>query len=311
MGFNVHDIPNSTDCAKDATKPLSYIASLPITPKRKVCRYPVLPKVRAILSWQAIPTAGNANYPAGLGECVHDHVQIKPFVRNFAAAVDLVAVATGTKIDIPPQFEEIGDIPIPLPDPPDPPIAVLTKLYAPTSAKQQVAQLVPSHRFGLAQVHAAIENVTVDQQILTSTASEWKLAGLDFAGALAALDKTKADVTYEELQCLGLDSNTETLAATLRVKLAAGYSGLPCDPGSYEYVAFWAVGQHVRTPIWTPSDQRARLQPGFSGRLVMLVLLKVDLDKYRRARDRRSRASGRYFPKTPPSPSSRRSELLG
>src|SRR5215470_9410096 len=27
MGFNVHDIPNSTDCAKDATKPLSFIAS--------------------------------------------------------------------------------------------------------------------------------------------------------------------------------------------------------------------------------------------------------------------------------------------
>jgi hypothetical protein len=284
MGFNVHDIPNSTDCAKDATKPLSYIASLPITPKRKVCRYPVLPKVRAILSWQAIPTAGNANYPPVWGNVLDDHVQIKAFVRNFAAAVDLVAVAAGTKIDIPPQFEGIVDIPIPLPDPPDPPIAVLAKLYAPTSAKPQVAQIVPSHRFGLAQVHAAIENVTVDQQILTSTAAEWKLAGLDFAGALAALDTTKADVTYEELQCLGLDSNTETLATTLRIKLAAGYSGPPCDPGSYEYVAFWADWDNTckYTYLDTVKINVHDYNPLPAGGLSYTALLKVDLDKYRR-----------------------------
>jgi hypothetical protein len=38
MGFNVHDIPNSNDCHKDPTKPLSYVATLKIDPKRKVCR---------------------------------------------------------------------------------------------------------------------------------------------------------------------------------------------------------------------------------------------------------------------------------
>jgi hypothetical protein len=70
VGFNVHDIPNSRDCHKDSTKPLSYIATLKIDPKRKVCRFPVLPKVRAILSWQAIPTTRGSKLSAYLGKCV-------------------------------------------------------------------------------------------------------------------------------------------------------------------------------------------------------------------------------------------------
>jgi hypothetical protein len=284
VGFNVHDIPNFDDCHKDPTKPLSYIASLKIDPKRKVCRFPVLPKVRAILSWQAIPTAGNANYPPVWGNVFEDHVQIKPWWKTFAAAFDQIVEAVGQKIDIPDVYKEFVDIPIPLPDPPDPPIAELTKLYAATDAKAKAAPTVEPHRFGLAHIHAAMKSMALNQDIIVAKAAEWKLAGLDLSAAIAALDNTKANTDYEELECLGLDSNTETLAATLRIKLASGYSGRPCDKGSFEYLAFWADWDDTCEfeYLGTVKINVHDYSPLPAGGLSYTALLKVDLDEHRR-----------------------------
>jgi hypothetical protein len=47
-------------------------------------------------------------------------------------------------------------------------------------------------------------------------------------------------VQYEQLNCVGLNYDMDTLVATLTVKLPYGYSGNLCTTGSYEYVAFWA-----------------------------------------------------------------------
>lgn len=284
MGFNVHDIPNSDDCQKDPTKPLNYVASLKIDPKRKVCRFPVLPKVRAILSWQAIPTAGNANYPPVWGNVFDDHIQIKPWWRSFAAAFDKIAVALGQKIEIPEIYEELADIPIPLPDPPDPPIAELAQLYAAPGAKAPLAQTVESHRFGLADIHAAMHGMSVSQDILVAKAAEWQLAGLDLAAAIAALDNVSANTSYEELECLGLDSNTETLVATFRIKQPSGYSGGPCDKGSFEYVAFWADWDDTCefTYLGTVKINVHDFAPLPAGGLSYTALLKVNLDDHRR-----------------------------
>ncbi len=233
-GFNVHDIPNSTDCHKDATKPISYVASFKIDPKRKVCRFPVLPRVRAILSWQAIPPAGNANYPPVWGNVFEDHIQIKPWWRNLAAAFDQITVSVGQTIEIPDVYKELLEIPIPLPDPPDPPINELAQLYGATDTKAKRAPAVEAHRFGLSDIQAAIQGVAVSQEVLVAKAAEWQIAGLDLSAAIAALNDTKANTNYEELECLGLDNNSETLAATFRIKLTSGYSGRPCDKGSFE-----------------------------------------------------------------------------
>ncbi len=284
VGFNVHDIPNSRDCHKDLTKPLSYIATLKIDPKRRVCRIPVLPKVRAILSWQAIPTLGNPNYPPIWGNVFEDHIQIRPWWRNFAAAIDLIAAATKEKLDIPEIYEELVEIPIPLPDPPDPPISELAKLYAPKGAKAKAPLTVEPHRFGLSDIQAATDGVAVSQDILVAKASEWKLAGLDLSAAITALDDTKANTTYEELECLGLDNNTETLAATLRIKLSSGYSGRPCDKGSFEYVAFWADWEDTceYEYLGTVKINVHDYSPLPKGGLSYTALLKVDLDHHRR-----------------------------
>jgi hypothetical protein len=170
VGFNVHDIPNSNDCNQDPTKPLSYVASLKIDPKRRVCRRPVLPRVRAILSWQVVPPP-DPNYPPVWGNVFEDNIQIKPYWRNLAAVLDQIAVAVGQQIEIPEVYQELVDIPIPLPDPPDPPIAELAQLYA-TGARGRAAAVEP-HRFGLPQIHAAMNNVAIDQNALVATAAEW------------------------------------------------------------------------------------------------------------------------------------------
>lgn len=285
VGFNVHDIPNFNDCHKDPTKPLSYVATLKINPKRKVCRYPVLPKARAILSWQAIPTAGNPSYPPVWGNVVDQHIQIKRWEKNFAAAVDQIAVALGQKIDIPEIYQELVEIPIPIPDPGDPPIAQLAKLYAGQGAKgKAAASAVEIHRFGLADIQAVMQGVSVNQDILVAKAAEWKLAGLDLSAAIAALDNVSANTSYEELYCLGLDNNTETLAATLRIKRLAGYSGRPCDKGSFEYVAFWADWDDKCefTYLGTVKVNVHDFDPIPSDGLAYTALLKVDLDAHRR-----------------------------
>ena len=54
------------------------------------------------------------------------------------------------------------------------------------------------------------------------------------------MEKTKGNVSYEELDCLGLDNNRDQLVATFEIKRPGGYSGGPCTAGSTEHVAFWA-----------------------------------------------------------------------
>ena len=46
--FNSHDIPNTLDCANKKDKPLSYVVTTVLEPKKELCTKPVLPRVRAI-----------------------------------------------------------------------------------------------------------------------------------------------------------------------------------------------------------------------------------------------------------------------
>jgi len=80
VAVNVHDIPNANDCANKPEKPLVYVLTQPIEPKRDSCGNPVLPLVRGILSWNNPPPAGaaNANWPPVWGNVLDRHIQIKP-----------------------------------------------------------------------------------------------------------------------------------------------------------------------------------------------------------------------------------------
>jgi hypothetical protein len=234
--FNVHDIPNGVDCAKDADKPLLYVVTLALNPNRRFCIVPNLPNVRAILSWNLPPLGGTAGWLPVWGNVLDRHIQIKPRQLIFGDVVDLVSKDALQKL--PPLSEEVKPIPIPLPDPPPFTLAQLAQLYSSKPTGQLQAAAVEPHRFGLAHAQALID--VSDQNQITAASAEWKAAGFDLADVLGLLDKTNADVSYEQLDCLGLEYNLDRLVATLRIKRPAGYSGGLCTAGSQEYVAFWA-----------------------------------------------------------------------
>ncbi len=64
----VYDVPVGRDCADRPDHPYVHTVGVVLTPLRKFCASPVLPRVRAILSWQDEPTAGDAGYIPVWGE---------------------------------------------------------------------------------------------------------------------------------------------------------------------------------------------------------------------------------------------------
>jgi hypothetical protein len=238
--FNAHDIPNILDCAKQKDKPLSYVVTAQLDPQQKNCKTPVLPRVRAILSWQVMPPAGQPNWPPVWGNVLNQHIQIKPRFTIFGDIYELLPEVVLKKL--PPLIEEVKPFPIPLPDPPPFELAQLADIYAGKAALRSAASVkslaVEPHRFGFAQIQTVL--AYGNQDTLLSAMAEWSSLNLDWVQAVAALDKTKANVSYEEIECLGLEYNLERLVATFRVKKPVGYSGGLCTAGSKEHVAFWA-----------------------------------------------------------------------
>jgi hypothetical protein len=252
--FNAHDIPNSNDCAKQSTKPLVYVVTLPIDPKKRCCDHPVTPKVRAILSWETAPPAGTPGFPPVWGNVLERNIQIKPHSWNIFCLLESIGGSIGQKLKVPTLFEEVQFNPIPLPDPPPETLPTLAKLYGYGTAGKKTAasdakKTVEPHRFGLAHIETALLQGGVDQLAIETQIQSWEKLGLNWQAALAALSKTKANVTYEEVECLGLDYNREWLVATINVKKPSGYSGNLCSAGSNEYVAFWADWDDTCT--WT------------------------------------------------------------
>src|SRR5437870_251909 len=130
-GVKLHDIPSGQDCAGALDKPLSYIATLKYEPEGDCCDEPVLPKVRAILSWQWVPPAGNPNWTPPWGNHLDCHVQIKPRPWTLSCLFD------DLKVKIPELFEQVQELPIPQPDPAPFKLAELAEMYAAHSSKQK------------------------------------------------------------------------------------------------------------------------------------------------------------------------------
>jgi len=239
--FNAHDIPNSFDCAKKKDKPLTYVVTQPIEPRRDFCGRPVLPEVRAILSWEQVPPAGLPNWPPVWGNVLNRHVQIKPRWWLLRDALEVATIKPIEELDLPLDLIEVAEEPIPKPEPTPLSLAKLAELYVQpkTGAKGASKTTVEPHRFGFTDLKFALAPSAVEPQVLESKIAEWKGLGLDWPGSIVLLDKTKGDVSYEELDCLGLDYNREWLTATFQIKRPAGYSGDLCHKGSVEYVAFW------------------------------------------------------------------------
>lgn len=254
VAFNIHDIPNTADCAGKSDKPISYVVTLPIKPERDYCGNPKMPKVRAILSWEMEPPDDDPDWPIVWGNVLERHIQIKPRWWILKDLFEVVSTNIKKKINPPPMFDEVMHDPVPQPDPPPLAIADLVKTYTSGVGKtaRGVAQMtVEPHRFGFSEIQSVSKGTTSPKFVAAKIAA-WKELNLDWMAAVEALNVTSGNVSYEELECFGLDYNREWLEATFRVKKPYGYSGDLCNKGSKEYVAFWADWDN--TCEWTYLD---------------------------------------------------------
>jgi hypothetical protein len=232
QSVNVFDVPGP--------KPLEYAVTLGITPKEEFCFFQNLPTVRAILSWNSPPPAASPNWVPVWGNVVDARIQIEGF--EFILLDNLLAEA---KVKLPEEFAQAINLtqPVKVAESKQLSPVDLHALYANTT--------VPQHRYLAASLAAASGSPVLAAQAAVSQAGFTQakaikpadtfagISGIDLSGLVQNWLNTHGNTSYEQLNCVGLDTNTSQLVGVINVKLDSGYSGGPCTAGSTEYVAFW------------------------------------------------------------------------
>ncbi len=241
VAVNVHDIPDKKDCHEQSIFPISYVATLQKkTAKFSVCDSPLLPTLRAILSWSIDPPVSSPNWLPTWGGRMDCDVQMKPYWKfpihpliDFSKYFTLAATSPNLTAK---QLSEITEIDLHqlLPQTVNSSLPDLLRKY--DQAK------VPASR----TVYKTVFNMTQNPTSEITMKDKFTLENLkiDVASIIdkiivLPIDSSKANVDYEELECVGLDYGTESLVATLKIKKDLGFIGDLCDPGSFEYIAFW------------------------------------------------------------------------
>ncbi len=212
---------------------LCYAVSIAFDPEKRTCcdRDPVLPRVRAILSWNVEPPANMPNWLPVWGNRLARSIQIEPRSPIFCCFLDQLDLGV-QKID-PNLVKQIKEqlLQIPKPKLPPAPLPELVKMARSDDSKLAVMRTV----FPL------VTKLAADKTDIAAFQSLQKLKILDID--LAPFDdfilKPNFNTTYEELHCVGLDRDAERLHGVIQIKRSSGYSGDLCTNGSREYIAFY------------------------------------------------------------------------
>src|SRR5579871_4333395 len=217
--FTAHDTGTS--------EPLEYDVTLAIPEQGPFCVTPSLPKVRAILSWNNPPTAGDPNFTPIWGKVVDAHIQLEPTELIIFEEALKAAKVSEAAIK---QLSQSLDLAQPLPSLPKE-AASLADLHAAYKGKvPQLRMLFPTlTKLMHAPAPAAAE----------ASALHLKSLGIDVAKALQTLQPLAGDTSFEQLTCVGYNLDAAQLVGTIVVKQPNGYSGGLCSSGSPEYVNFW------------------------------------------------------------------------
>lgn len=225
--FKAYDISNSPPGPQH---PLQYMVYLPLNERnyRKCCDTAVIPKVRVVLSWNQIPSL-NPNDIPHFGNKVDADIQLQPLntiaclLKEGILKKNMELLAN---IDIEATIPTLEPKPVPW-----------SKLVADYRKAD-----VPDHRlvydvvFPMIKEGEALSYTSAQMDI--SLIEELKINIGEITNIL--IEKNKANTTYEEIICVGLNTSSDILGAVIHVKKPLGYSGNLCQIGSMEYVAFWA-----------------------------------------------------------------------
>jgi hypothetical protein len=244
VGLNVHDIPDTKGCDGLLKKPIDYVVRLPFTPKIEYCSVENLPKIKAVLLWNAVPEAEDSTLSKGTytwGDVQEADIQIEPFIFKLPdfkipeVAKVLDDLVLNPNLSLNTLLEQA----------PNPPIlkskfAALTKKenfnFSQLASHYKPLEIEP-HRFGFKML-AELEHTTTLSTYATFN-TIFKANKLSLDESLVALSQLKCNTSYEELVCVGADYHNDALVATLKLKRPNGYSGNLCSSGSKEYVSFW------------------------------------------------------------------------
>lgn len=238
--FNVYNLASTP-------LPLSYSTSVDFNQARKLCTTENILNVRAILSWNLEPPAGNPNFNPPWGNVVNARVQVAPFLFYEVPIGSLVAEGL-----IKLNAEALSEIDVTKRLPSNPPaplsFAELKKTYEGTN--------VPAARFGFVDALKVLEEPLLQAVPLSGSTSPVTAgppvnpaaaapipqlaAGKELGAILAAIAEPSGNTTYEELLCAGFNPQTRELEGVIEIKLNAGYSGGLCAAGSTEFVSFFA-----------------------------------------------------------------------
>lgn len=215
--FKIHDIEDH--------KGLCYGVKLKVTPKitRRCSSEPVLPKVRAILSWNIAPPPNDPDHIPVWGNVKEARIQIAP----------------RPSFQIPPVFGnaiDIGNI--------INPVVSLPAIFDNNSPIMNIDKLKNVYKNDVDDarlVSMSLKSINADFSLneITKIKDKFDIAKIDFSEILGILKNPKFNTTYEELKCIGLNRRYNELHADIHIKKASGYSGSLCSNGSKEYVAFY------------------------------------------------------------------------
>ncbi|MCA0273648.1 MAG: hypothetical protein LCH69_16525 [Proteobacteria bacterium] len=287
--FEIHDL--------GFTDPLCYAVSVKIKPKRKRCcgDKPVLPTVRAILSWNVAPPANQPNWSPVWGNRLQRDIQIEPRSPWLCLILDKIDIEGIQKIN-PDLLAKLNGL-IEDAGPAPKPIAPLSHQIGKEDRGDtaHMARLV----YPMLASMAANPEAPADLSALKS----WKQIEIDIDKIGDIIFAPNFNTAYEELHCVGLDRDLSLLHGIVQVKRPNGYSGGLCTQGSREYIAFYLdFGSGWEYQGTTFVDVHDVGVP--RGGLWYQASLPVNLDKHRQewCRTGRARIRGILSWAVPPAP---------
>jgi len=284
LGLSSFRAYNISDEPPGPQHPISYLVNkkINVAKNKKFCSKEVLVTLRAVLSWNAIPS-NNPNEVPVYGNVLETEAILKPIkflIPNFppffekpdldVEAPDIPDLIDGPIIDLPVS-------PITLPVLPQPkPVDVKEFI------KKNMANGISSSRTVSQVMAMALPSSNTD--ILNQFQQfDFGEMGIDIDDLVQGLNSKDFNVGYEEIVSVGLNPAQDVLGAIINIKNPFGYGGNLCSNGSLEYVSFYADFNNNGTferYLGTTSVQVNDINSIPDEGLMYAVYLKTDLSKY-------------------------------
>lgn len=276
--FNISDNPPGPQ------HPISYLVTkkINVSKKRKFCSKEVLVTLRAVLSWNKVPSVDPNEVPV-YGNILDAEAVLKPIkllvpqLPPFFETPDLVVSEPDIPELIEPPITGVPISPVTLPNiPTEKPIDVKEFI------KTNIENGISSSRT-ISQVMAMAlpaSNTDILNQFQNIDLQDMKI---DIDDLVQGLNSKDFNVNFEEIVSVGLNPAQDVLGAVINIKRPFGFGGNLCSNGSLEYVSFFVDFENNGTfdkYLGTTSVQVNDIQSLPKEGLMYAVYLKTDLSKY-------------------------------